>query len=170
MASVTAQATCLRVPPLGNRPLEPTKRKEDLQMAKTKDRISEVKPYVERAVKDEDLRDNVLAAFSAAREVYNDILGDRGMTGIASRVATDKDVQDNLKKAVEELREAANRIQGKEEHKSRNAMLLLAGITLGILFNPMTGPATRQWVKEKVLGPSDDFTYGGDSGSSGSPT
>jgi hypothetical protein len=139
-------------------------------MAKTKDRISEVKPYVERAVKDEDLRDNVLAAFSAAREVYNDIIGDRGMTGIASRVATDKDVQDNLKKAVEELREAANRIQGKEEHRNRNTMLLLAGITLGILFNPMTGPATRQWVKEKVLGPSDDFTYGGDSGSSGPST
>jgi hypothetical protein len=54
-------------------------------------------------------------------------------------------------------------------------MLLLAGITLGILFNPMTGPATRQWVKDKVLGPSDDFTYGGDSSSgsgsgSGSPS
>ena len=30
-------------------------------MAKTKDRIQDVRPYVERAVKDEDVRDNVLA-------------------------------------------------------------------------------------------------------------
>jgi hypothetical protein len=134
-------------------------------MAKTKERISDVKPYVERAVKDEDLRENVMAAFQAAREVYNDLVGDRGVTGIASRVATDKDIQDNLRRAVDELREAADRIQGKEEHKGRNTMLLLAGIAIGILFNPMTGPSTRQWVKDKVLGPSDDFTYGGDSGS-----
>jgi hypothetical protein len=132
-------------------------------MAKTKERISDVKPYVERAVKDEDLRENVVTAFHAAREVYNDLVGDRGVSGIASRVATDKDIQDNLKKAVDELRQAADRMQGKEDHKGRNTMLLLAGIAIGILFNPMTGPATRQWVKDKVLGPSDDFTYGGDS-------
>jgi len=136
-------------------------------MARTKERISDVKPYVERAMKDEDLRDNVMAAFAAAREVYSELLGDRGVTGIASRVATDKDVQDNLKTAVDELRQAADRFQGKDEHKSRGSMVLLAGITIGILFNPMTGPATRKWIKEKVLGPSDDdFTYGGNSSSS----
>jgi hypothetical protein len=142
-------------------------------MTKTKERISEVKPYVERAMQDEDLRDNVLAAFAAAKEVYADLVGDRGVTGIASRVATDKDVQENLKKAVDELRQAADRIQGKDEHKGRNSMLLLTGITIGILFNPMTGPATRKWIKDKVLGPSDDdFTYGGNSssGSSSSPS
>ena len=137
-------------------------------MAKTKDRISDVKHYVERAVKDEDLRENVMAAFQAAREVYNDLIGDRGVTGIASRVATDKDIQENLRTAVDELREAADRVQGKADHKGRNTMLLLTGIALGVLFNPMTGPSTRQWIKDKVLGPSDDFTYGGDSGSGGS--
>ena len=130
-------------------------------MAKTKDRISDVKPYVERAIKDEDLRDNVVTAFAAAREVYNELLGDRGVTGIASRVATDEDIQKNLKKAVDELRTAADRLQGKEDHSGRNTMLLLAGITLGILFNPVTGPSTRKWMKDKILGPDDDFTYGG---------
>ena len=130
-------------------------------MAKTKERISDVRPYVERAIKDEDLRDNVVTAFAAAREVYNELLGDRGVTGIASRVATDEDIQKNLKKAVDELRTAADRLQGKEDHSGRNTMLLLAGITLGILFNPVTGPSTRKWMKDKILGPSDDFTYGG---------
>ena len=121
-------------------------------------------------MKDEDLRENVLTAFAAAREVYNDLLGDRGVTGIASRVATNKEIQENLKRTVDELREASDRLQGKKDHGGRNTMLLLVGITLGILFNPMTGAATRKWIKDKVLGPTDDFTYGGDnSGGGGMP-
>jgi hypothetical protein len=136
-------------------------------MAKTKDRIQEVRPYVERAVRDEDVRDNVLAAFQIAREVYNELVGDRGVTTIASRVATDKDVQDKLREAIDDLRTAADHVQGKKDHSGRNTMLLLTGITLGILFNPMTGPATRQFLKEKILGPSDDFTYSGGGGTGG---
>ena len=137
-------------------------------MAKTKDKVQDVKPYVERALKDEDLRENVTAAFHAAREVYNELLGNRGMTGLAARVATDKDIQDNLKTTMDELRQAADRLQGKEDHKGRNSTLLIAGIALGILFNPMTGAATRSWLKERVFGADDDFTYqgGGNSNSS----
>jgi hypothetical protein len=127
----------------------------------TKDKVSDVRPYVERALKDEELRDNLRAAFEAARDVYAELLGNRGVTGLAGRVATDKEIQDNLKRAVDELREAGDRVRGKEDHSGRNTMLLLAGITLGVLFNPATGPQTRAWIKDKILGPSDDFTYGG---------
>ena len=39
-------------------------------------------------------------------------------------------------------------------------MLLLIGITIGILFNPMTGPQTREWLMQKVTGEStDDYSY-----------
>ena len=136
-------------------------------MAKAKDKFSgaasNVRPYVERAVSDAELRDNVKAAFTAARDVYDELLGNRGVTTVAKRVATDKDMQDNLKKALDELRQAADRVQGKKDHGGRNSTLLLAGITLGILFNPMTGPQTRKWISDKVFGSSDDFTYSGDS-------
>ena len=119
-----------------------------------------MKPYVDRALHDDDLHDNLKEAFKAARDVYAELLGNRNLTGTAMRAATDKDIQDNLKKAVEELRTAANRIQGKEDHGARNTMLLLAGITAGILFNPMTGPQTRAWLMEKITGEgSDDYTY-----------
>jgi hypothetical protein len=133
-------------------------------MAKTKDRLYDtadtMKPYVDRAIHDEDLHDNLKEAFKAAREVYAELLGNRNLTGTAMRAATDKEIQDNLKKAVEELRGAANRIQGKADHGTRNTMLLLAGITAGILFNPMTGPQTRAWLMEKITGESsDDYTY-----------
>jgi hypothetical protein len=136
-------------------------------MAKTMDKIEDVRPYVERALKDEELRRDLVSAFTAAREVYNELLGDRGVTGIASRVAGDEDIQKNLKRAVEDLRHAADRVQGKDDHGARNTLLLLTGITIGILFNPVTGPATRNWLRERFLGGGDDFTYEPNSGGGG---
>jgi hypothetical protein len=134
-------------------------------MPKAKDRVADVKPYVQRAIKDEELRDNLKSAFETARDVYDELIGGRSVTGVAGRVASDKDIQDQLRSAIEDLRSAADRIQGKEEHKARNTTLLLAGITLGILFNPMTGPETRRWLKDKIFGEDEEFGYG--SGSSG---
>ena len=128
-------------------------------MVRAKERVSDVKPYVERAVKDEDVRENVRNAFEAAREVYEELVGGRGVAAAATRVATDKDMQENLKKAIEELRSAADRVQGKNQHKGRNTTLLLGAIALGILFNPMTGPDTRRWLRQKITGESEDFTY-----------
>ena len=139
-------------------------------MAKTKDKVfdraGDVKPYIDRAMHDEDLRDNVLTAFAAAKEVYDELIGNRGITTVARRVATDKDMQENLKVAMDELREAADRIQGKKDHGGRNMTLLVAGVALGLLFNPMTGPQTRKWLSDKIFGGSDDFTYQGSSGNS----
>ena len=133
-------------------------------MVKTKDKLYDtadtMKPYVDRALHDDDLHDNLKEAFKAARDVYSELLGNRNLTSTAMRVGTDKEIQENLKKAVEELRSAADRIQGKDDHSTRNRMLLLAGITAGILLNPMTGPQTRAWLMEKITGESsDDYTY-----------
>ena len=133
-------------------------------MVKTKDRLYDtadtMRPYVDRALHDDDLHDNLKEAFNAAREVYSELLGGRNLTGTAMRAATDKEIQENLRKTVEELRTAANRIQGKEDHTGRNTMLLLAGITAGLLFNPKTGPQTRKWLMDKIAGEgTDDYTY-----------
>jgi hypothetical protein len=134
-------------------------------MAKTKDKVinqaGNVKPYIERAMKDEDLRDNVMTAFAAAKEVYDELIGNRSVTTVARRVASDKDMQENMKRAVDELRVAADRIQGKKDRSGRNTALLMGGIMLGILFNPATGPQTRKWLSDKIFGGSDEFTYEG---------
>ena len=134
-------------------------------MTKTKDKVinqaGNVKPYIERAMKDDDLRDNVMTAFAAAKEVYDELIGNRSVTTVARRVASDKDMQENLKRTMDELRTAADRIQGKKDKSGRNTALLLAGITLGILFNPATGPQTRKWLSDKIFGGSDEFTYEG---------
>jgi hypothetical protein len=140
-------------------------------MAKTKDKVLDkaggARPYIERAIKDDELRENVRNAFESAREVYNELIGGRGAIPVATRVATDKDIQQRLREAVDELREAADRVQGKKDHSARNTTLLLTGITLGILFNPITGAQTRKWLSDKLFGPSDEFTYQGGGGNSG---
>jgi len=136
-------------------------------MAKAKDRVADVKPYVKRAIQDEELRDNLRSAFATARDIYDELIGGRGVTGVANKVAGDKEIQDQLRSAIEDLRSAANRVQGKEEHKGRNTSLLLAGIALGILFNPMTGPEARRWLKDKIFGEDEEFGYGGGSSGNG---
>ena len=121
--------------------------------------VDSARPYVERIARDDELHDHVKNAYASARSIYEELLGGRGAQAMATRVARDKDIQDELRKAVEELRLAGGRVQGKDSHTKRNTLLLLAGITLGVLFNPATGPQTRKWLKDKVLGSEQPFEY-----------
>jgi gas vesicle protein len=133
-------------------------------MTKTRDKVYDaagnVKPYVDRAMKDDKLRDDVMSAFATAKDLYTELIGGRSAVTLATRVATDEEVRDKLKDAIEDLRNAADRLQGKKQHSGRSTTLLVAGIALGILFNPITGPETRKWVKEMISGGGDEF--GGD--------
>jgi hypothetical protein len=85
----------------------------------------------------------------------------------ATRLATDVKVQENLRKALEEFGKAAGTLKGKKKsHKGRNAMLL-AGLVAGALYNPWSGPQTREWLMDKVAGdddlqPLDGFDLPGD--------
>jgi hypothetical protein len=126
---------------------------------RAKDRASDVKPYLERAFKDERVREDVKSAIMTAREIYDQLMGGRQITAAAARVATDKEIQQSLREAIDDLRDAADRIQGKSSHSARNATLLMTGIVLGILFNPLTGPGTRRWLQDKIFGEGEEFEY-----------
>ncbi len=127
-----------------------------------RDRVTEAvdtaRPYVERLASDDELHDHVKKAYESARKLYDELIGPVGATGVAMRVARDKDLREELQNVVDELREASKRARG-ESHTGRNMTLLLAGIALGVLFNPVTGEESRRWVREKVFGPEQPFEY-----------
>jgi hypothetical protein len=134
-------------------------------MAKTKERVSQsaanVRPYVERALSDEELRENLRDAFQAAKGAYNELISGKGTAAArASRVATDKEIQESLRTAIEELRHASERVRGgKTTHKSHKTTMLVSGIALGLLLNPATGPATRNWLRERIFGSGEEFEF-----------
>ena len=130
-------------------------------MAKTKTSpalsTDALKPYVQRAMTDPDLREDLLAAFIAARSIYGQMSKGRGIKGKAEKVS-EKNFQKQLQTLVDDLSEASEKLQGKEKkaHKARNRVILLTGVTLGVLYNPWTGESTREWIMERVTGGDGD--------------
>jgi hypothetical protein len=51
------------------------------------DAAESVKPYVERAMSDEKLRNDLMSAFSTARDLYDDLIGQRDAVRVATRVS-----------------------------------------------------------------------------------
>jgi hypothetical protein len=140
-------------------------------MINTKDKVADAaasaRPYVERALRDKELRDNVRNAYTSARAVYDELASRRRVSDAASRLAADKDLQDEIRSAIDELRNAAGRVKDVKRSAPEpgraawNGLLLLAGILLGILLNPITGPAARRLLARKLFGSGNDFVYQG---------
>ncbi len=130
-------------------------------MAKTKTSpasVDALKPYVQRAMTDPELREDLLAAFVAARGLYGQMAKGRGVKGKAEKVS-EKHFQKDLQRLVDDLSEASDKLQGKakkKSHKTRNRVILLTGVTLGVLYNPWTGESTREWIMERVAGGNGD--------------
>jgi predicted RNA-binding protein len=141
-------------------------------MPRTTERVATVadsaKPYVDRALHDEELRGHVKQAYAAARDIYDELIAPRSVVTAAQRVAGDEEIQDNLRTAIAELRQAATRLQGAPRKKRPGRMLiLLIGVAVGLLFNPVTGPETRRWVKDRLFGGDDEFGFDEQSGNGG---
>jgi hypothetical protein len=140
-------------------------------MTYTKEKVAgaatNARPYVERAIRDKELRDNVRSAYTSARAVYDQLASRRKMSDAASRLAGDKDLQDELRNAIDELRSAAERVKSVKRgtpepaRAAWNGLILLLGIALGILLNPITGPAVRRLLARKLFGTGNGFVYQG---------
>jgi hypothetical protein len=140
-------------------------------MNNTKDRVTataaSARPYVERALRDQELRDNLRSAYTSARAVYEQLSSRRKMSDAASRLAADTDLQDEIRSAITELRNAAGRVKNTKptepepSHSAKHSVLLFIGILVGLLINPITGPALRRALARKLFGSGDDFVYQG---------
>jgi hypothetical protein len=124
------------------------------QSAKLSDTFETLKPYIDRALTDPEFRGDVKDALEAARELYGPLSKSNGdLTATAKRLASDKKSQKQLKRAMEDLQRATTTLKGKKKRKRRGRKtVLLAGVIVGALYNPWTGPQTRDWLLERIAG------------------
>ncbi len=127
------------------------------QSAKLSDTFETLKPYIDRALTDPEFRGDVKDALEAARELYGPLSKSNGdLTATAKRMASDKKTQKQLKRAMEDLQRATTTLKGKKKRKHRaRKTVLLAGVIVGALYNPWTGPQTRDWLLERIAGDDD---------------
>ncbi len=128
------------------------------QPARFQDTIEMFKPYLDRALTDPEFRGDLRDALEAARELYGPLTkGNGNVSNAAKTLASDKKAQQQVRRAVENLQSATATLQGKKKKKKRGRkMVLLAGIIVGALYNPWTGPQTREWLLDQIAG-SDDL-------------
>ena len=140
-------------------------------MINTKDKAAaaaaSARPYVERAIRDKELRDNVRNAYTSARAVYDELSSRRRVSDAASQLAADKELHEEIRIAIDEIRNAAGRVKNVKRgapepaRAAKNGTLLLIGIVLGLLLNPITGPALRRFLARKLFGSGNGFVYQG---------
>ena len=132
--------------------------------------------YVQRLVEDEELRDNLRAAFESAKKAFNRI----DSKGPVKALADDKKTQKELREAASSLKDAADALRGKKKKKRGFGKLLLIGLVGGGLALALSEDL-RKKVLDALFGAEEEFEYtasttpaasgsssGGDSGASSS--
>lgn len=130
-----------------------------------RDATAHVRPYIERAIRDEELRQNVKDAYASARALYEQLLAPKDVGHVATRLVSDEEVQAQLRDVVAQLRGAAGRVQKAQEEtkkaqrSARTSFLLVTGIAIGLLVNPLTGPSLRRFVRRVFGRKGKGFVY-----------
>jgi hypothetical protein len=114
-------------------------------------------PYVQRALEDEDLRDNVRVAFEAARDAYGRLSNGKKP---AKALMDDKKLQKDLRKSAEALRDAGMALREGPKKKRRFGLgkLLLIAI-IGGAIAIATNEGIRNKVLDLVFGAEEEFDY-----------
>ena len=53
--------------------------------SKVRDAAESARPYVEKAITDEEFRESLRAAFIAAKQIYDELVPQKGVTGLATK-------------------------------------------------------------------------------------
>lgn len=111
-------------------------------------------PYVQRLVEDDDLRDELRAAFESARKAYGRI-DSKG----PQKALEDKKVQRDLKQAADSLKSAADALREPKKRKrggfGRLVLLTLVGAGLALALSE----DLRKKVLDALFGAEEEYEY-----------
>ena len=122
--------------------------------AKAGSAASSARPYVERVVADDELRDNLRDAYQSGRKAY-------ARAAAAKRpadVLEDKKLQKELRNASESLRSASDALREPEKSGSTLGRLLLI-VIVGAILALALSEELRKTVLDKLFGAEEEFEY-----------
>jgi hypothetical protein len=114
--------------------------------------------YVKRILEDEELRNNLLAAYSAARSAYGRVGNGKPPT---KALFEDRKLQRELLEAAVALREASNALKEPPRRKRRRGGLgrtLLLALVAGVLAVALS-ESLRSKVLDMLFGAEEEFDY-----------
>ena len=111
--------------------------------------------YVQRLVEDDELRDNLRAAYQSAGKAYTRIANGKGPV---RALTEDKKVQKELKEAATSLRDAADSLRGGKKKKRRFGRFLLVGL-VGAGLALALSEDLRKKVLDALFGAEEEFEY-----------
>jgi hypothetical protein len=114
------------------------------------------KPYVQRVVQDEELRDNVQAAFASAQDAYKRLSNGKSPQ---KALVDDKKLQKDLKEAATALRDAGQALrEGPQKKKGglgRKLLLLVVGAGVAMA----ASEDLRNKILDALFGKEEEFEY-----------
>jgi hypothetical protein len=130
--------------------------KKKVAQKKARDAAGTARPYVQRLIDDEDLRDDLRDAYFAARDAY-----DRASNGKSpQKVLEDKKLHKDLRAASESLRSASEALREPEKKRKRGGfgkLLLLA--LIGAVLALALSEDLRKALLDKLFGAEEEFEY-----------
>jgi hypothetical protein len=123
------------------------------------DGVRALRPQIERLAADKELHEHLKNAYTSGRVIYLHVFPARRPSAVVRRLSGDPKLHRELARGIEELRAAGGRIQSRRGHNRRNATLFVSGLGLAVLFNPLSGTATRRWLKARLSGSEETARY-----------
>ena len=119
-------------------------------------------PYLQRVIQDDELRDNMVVAFEAARNAYTRLNHGKSPT---KNLIEDKKLHANLKKSADALRDASAALREAPKHptpkkkrKGGFGKLLLVAIVGGTIAIAVS-EGLRNKVLDALFGAEEEFDY-----------
>jgi hypothetical protein len=112
-------------------------------------------PYVQRFIEDEELRQNVRAAFESGRKAYKRMSNGKGP---ARALVEDKKLQKELRAAADRLQEASEQLRGKRRRRHTGRKLIMLAI-LGGIAALILSEGARKACLDRIFGAEEEFEY-----------
>jgi hypothetical protein len=134
---------------------------------KAENAAENARPYVQRLIEDDELRDNLREAYEAGRDAYSRASGAKR----PSDVLEDKKLQKDLRSASESLRAASEALREPEKKSGGHSLgKLLVIAFVGALIALAVSEDLRKKVLDQLFGAEEEFEYTSTTTSSGDST